>query len=106
MVLTMDPETGRHHRTMASEEHITITQETAGVYMTYFNPAPAEKGAKPAKQQAQSLYDWLVEHGVGQTLAVIGEDTTASMSVHKGGMPAHLEKMPGRSCFAVMRLHQ
>ena len=88
-MLTMDPETGRHHRTVAAEEHFIITQEPAGVYMTHFTPARAEKGAKPAKQQAQSLYDWLVEHGVGQTLAVI-EDTTASMSGHKGGMLAHL----------------
>ena len=102
MVLTMDPETGRHHRNLAAEEHFTITQEPAGVYMTHFTPARAEKGAKPAKQQAQSLYDWLVEHGVGQTLAVIGEDATASMSGHKGGMLAHLENMPGRPCFAVM----
>ena len=70
--------------------------------MTPFTPAHPQKGAKPAKQQAQPLYDWLVEHGIDQTLAVIGGDTTASMSGYKGGMLAHLESMLGRPCFVVM----
>ena len=68
--------------------------------MNHFTPAPAETGAKPAKQQAQFLYDWLVEHEIDQTLAVIG-DTTASKSGHKEEMLAHLENMLGKPYFVV-----
>ena len=67
--------------------------------MTPFTPAPPQKGAKLAKQQVQPLYDWLVEHGIDQTLAVIGGDTTTSMSDHKGGMLAHLENMLRQTLF-------
>ena len=69
--------------------------------MTHFTPARAETGAKPAEQQAQSLYDWLVEHGIDQALAVIGGDTTASMSGHREEMLTHLKNLLGRPYFVV-----
>ena len=67
-----------------------------------FHSAPTETGAKPAKQQAQSLHDWLIEHGIDQMVAVIFGDTIVSISGHKEGMLAHLESMLGRLCFVVV----
>ena len=87
---------------MITEEHISVTQEPAGVYLTHYTPDPAEKGAKPAKQMAKSLYKWLVDHGIDKTLLVAGGDTTPSMSGYKGGMFAHLEKMLNKALFIVM----
>ena len=102
LMLRFENDTGKYHKRVITEEHISVTQEPAGVYLTHYTPDPAEKGAKPAKPMAKSLYKWLVDHGIDKTLLVAGGDTTPSMSGYKGGMFAHLEKMLNKALFIVM----
>ena len=73
-MLRFENDTGKYHKRVITEEHISVTQEPAGVYLTPYIPDPAEKGAKPAKQMAKSLYKWLVDHGIDKTLLVAGGD--------------------------------
>ena len=64
LMLRFENDTGKYHKRVITEEHISVIQEPAGVYLTHYTPDPEEKGAKPAKQMAKSLYKWLVDHGV------------------------------------------
>ena len=101
MVVTKDEGSGKFHKRIVQEEHITVTEEPKGNYITHFTPDPAEQGAKPAYQQAKALYEFLVDHGIDNTVLVAGGDTTNSMSGAKGGLWAHLEEMLGRPLFLV-----
>ena len=58
--------TGRHHRVIKKENHITVTAEPDGDYVTHFTPPPKTRQAKPAKQAAISLHTWMVSQGVDQ----------------------------------------
>ena len=86
------PETKRHHRRIVKENHISFTSEPDGQYRFvpnqvdndkylqilrfHFKPAPGDRKNKPAKMAALSLHEWMVKHGVDQTVLVLGGDST------------------------------
>ena len=101
LVIMKDDESGKFHKRVVQEEHITVTEEPMGTYITHFTPEEADKTAKPAYQQAKGLYEFLVDHGIDGSLLLVGGDTTNSMTGTKGGLWAHLEEMLGGRCFCL-----
>ena len=101
LVLTRDEKSRRYHKRTVQEEHITVTEEPKGKYLTHFTPT-SEPPFKPAYIQAKALYEFLVDHGLSESILLVGGDTTNSMSGAKGGLWAHLEEMIGRPLFRVM----
>ena len=53
---------------------------------------------KPAFKEEQGLYDILCSHGATESCLVLGGDSTASNTGHKGGVLTHLESMLGHKC--------
>ena len=102
LAMRRNPETGRHHRTLINENHISVTAEPDGVYVHHFTPPPKTRQAKPAKQAATALHSWLVSQGVDEHLECIGCDTTSEMSGHKGGIVTLTEELLGRRVFRVL----
>ena len=101
-VLVEDATTGRYHQRIVKEEHVSVTSEPDGRYLFHFTPEPATRSSKPARQEALALYEWMVEHGVDETVLVIGGDSTNPNTGRKGGMLTHLEKFLDRKCFWVV----
>ena len=99
LVIMKDDESGKFHKRVVQEEHITVTEEPKGTYITHFTPEEADKTAKPAYQQAKGLYEFLVDHRIDESLLLVIGDTTNSMTGAKGGLWAHLEEMLGRPLF-------
>ena len=52
LVLMRDDESGKFHKRVIQEEHISVTEEPKGTYITHFTPEEADQSAKPAYQQA------------------------------------------------------
>ena len=77
LVLTRDEESGKYYKRVIQDEHITVTEEPKGSYITHFTPEEEHQQAKPAYQQANVLYDFLVDYGIDDTLLLEGGDTTA-----------------------------
>ena len=51
---------------------------------------------------ALGVYNWMVEHGVDKTVAVLGGDSTNKMSGKSGGSLTWVEKLLGRKTFWVI----
>ena len=64
---------------------MTVTEEPKGTYITHFTPAPKSSVSKPARQCALGLVEWMKPHGISKSIELLGSDTTAEMSGHKGG---------------------
>ena len=99
LVIMKDDESGKFHKRLVQEDHITVTEEPMGTYITHFTLEEAHMTAKPAYQQAKGLYEFLVDHRIDESLLLVGGDTTNSMTGAKGGVWAHLEEMLGRPLF-------
>ena len=103
-VLQFHEETGKYHQRWVKEEHMSVTSEPDGKFLFHYTPEPPTILNKPAKQAAIGLYEWMVDHGVDETVLVIGGDSTNSNTGWKGGMMTHLEELLGRKCFWVVCL--
>lgn len=86
------------HRSI-KENHITVTEEPRGRYLTHYTPEPKTKTTKAAKQCAIGLFDWLKDSGIDRSLELIGSDTTNEMSGWKGGILHHVEELLNRRLF-------
>src|SRR6218665_4006049 len=78
---------------------MTVTEEPRGRYLTHFTPEPKTRKAKPAKQCAVGLVDWLKHLGIDLSLKLIGSDTTNEMSGWKGGMLHCVEELLDKRLF-------
>src|SRR6218665_3791328 len=81
-----DDAPGTFRKRTVKENHMTVTEEPRGRYLTHFTPEHKTRKAKPAKQCAVGLVDWLKDRGIDLSLKLIGSDTTNEMSGWKGGM--------------------
>ena len=72
---------------------LSVTCEPDGRYLFHYTPEPATRMSKAARQAAVGLHEWMVQHGVDETVLVIGGDSTNSNTGWKGGMLLHLEKL-------------
>ena len=62
--------TGRIHQRIRKENHVSVTMEPSGDYITHFTPPPKTTSIKPAKQVAISLHSWLKKNNIDTTLEV------------------------------------
>src|SRR6218665_1670842 len=93
LILMHDETTGTFRKRTVKENHMTVTEEPRGRYLTHFTPEPKTRKAKPAKQCAVGLVDWLKDRGIYLSLKLIGSDTTNEMSGWKGGMLHCVEEL-------------
>ena len=78
---------------MIKEEHISVTSEPAGRYLSHFVPDKPIYPEKPADKVAQGLYQILEKHDSKDTIKFLGGDSTNSNTGWKGGAHAKLEKL-------------
>ena len=86
------------HRRIVKEEHITITAEPEGKYLSHFTPEEPTYPEKPALKEAEGLYNLLHNIGAIESCLVLGGDSTASYTGNKGGSICHLEKLLNHKC--------
>ena len=97
---------GKLRMRLIKEEHISVTEEPAGKYLTHFVPDEPVYPEKPALKVAQALYELLDQHDSLESLPVLAGDSTNSNTGWKGGTHAHLEKLLGRKLFwAICNIH-
>ena len=97
---------GKVHPRIVKEEHISVTVEPSGKYLTHFTPLPAKYPEKPALKEAESLFGVLQDLESTETCKVIGGDSTQSNTGWKGGTMAHLERLLGHKCqWVVCNIH-
>ena len=87
---------GRLHPRMIKEEHISVTAEPSGRYLSHFTPESAVHPEKPAKLVAKGLYSILEQARALETLDTVAGDSYNGNTGWKGGSNAHLERMLGR----------
>ena len=99
LIMKRNTVTGRNHRGLIKEYHMTVTAEPAGQYITHFTPPPKTRRLKPARQAAIAFHSWMQTKGIDEHLECIGCDTTNEMSGHIGGVVTHTEALLGRRVF-------
>lgn len=99
LILQHDETTSTVRKRIIKESHMTVTEEPKGRYLTHYTPEFKTITAKPAKQCATGLFDWLKDRGIDRSLELIGSDTTNDMSGWKGGMLHFLEVFLDRRLF-------
>ena len=97
---------GKLHPRIIKEEHIAVTVEPSGKYLTHFTPPSAVHPEKPAFKEAESLFEVLHSLGATESCQVIGGDSTNSNTGWRGGALAHLEKLLNHKChWVVCNIH-
>ena len=97
---------GKLHPRIIKEEHIAVTVEPSGKYLTHFTPPPAVHPEKPALKEAEALYEVLQSLGATESCQVIGGDSTNSNTGWRNGSLAHLERLLGHKCqWVVCNIH-
>ena len=90
---------GKTRMRMVKEEHVSVSEEPKGRYLSHFVPDEPTYPEKPAFKVAQALYDLIVEHNSLDSIMFLAGDSTNSNTGWKGGSHAHLEKLLGRKLF-------
>ena len=80
------------HRRIVKEEHITITAEPEGKYLSHFTPEEPTYPEKPALKEAEGLYNILHNIGAIESCLVWGGDSTARNTRKKVGSICPLKK--------------
>lgn len=94
------------HPRIIKETHVSVTVEPLGMYLGHITPDDAVHPVKPARKEAEAIYELLGQHGATESCLVLGGDSTASNTGWRGGVMAHLEKLLGHKChWAVCQLH-
>ena len=97
---------GKLHPRIIKEEHMSVTWEPYGRYLSHFTPEQAVHPDKPAKKVAEGLYDILVKHNATETCVNLGGDSYNGNTGWKGGTNFHLETMLCHKCnWAVCMCH-
>lgn len=91
-----DEETGKWYQTKVKLEHIVAVSEPGSEYLFHFVPEEATKENKAAKQVSRKIVDWIIDHGVEDSLDAIGGDSTNSNTGWEGGSFTHIEAMLGK----------
>ena len=64
-------ENGNLHPRIIKEEHVSVTLEPAGCYLTHFTPDPPIYPEKPAFKEAQAIHRILEDVGATMTCIVV-----------------------------------
>ena len=90
---------GNSRLRMIKEEHVSVTSEPSGGYLSHFVPDEPIHPEKPAFKVAQGLFQILEKHDSVDTIEYLGGDSTNSNTGWKGGTHAHLEKLIGKKLY-------
>eukprot|EP00918_Siedleckia_nematoides_P098278 GHVU01215117.1.p1 GENE.GHVU01215117.1~~GHVU01215117.1.p1 ORF type:complete len:196 (+),score=11.90 GHVU01215117.1:215-802(+) len=90
---------GKLRTRIIKKEHIAVSEEPTGRYLSHFVPDEPICPQKPALKVAQALYELLDQNDPLQSLLVLAGDSTNSNTGWKGGTHAHLEKLLDRKLF-------
>ena len=94
-------ERGKQYNVVRVEEHISVSAEPGGKYVTHLTP----EGGK-GKQVGDALVDYLTDHKVVDSWQVMGGDSTAANTgVDKGAFACIEEKLDRRLLRVVCTLH-
>ena len=85
---------GKLHPSEEKEEHISICSEPGGRYLCHFKVDSNERSSDQtaADQTASLMYEWIVDHGIKDSLLAIGGDSTNVNTGCWGGAIQFLEK--------------
>ena len=87
----------KFHPGEIKEEHYSICSEPGSEYLCHLTLDKDDRGDQKAAQQlANSIHEWICEHGIDTTLKAVGGDSTAVNTGYKGGAIHHLEMLLGR----------
>ena len=97
---------GQVRMRIVQEEHVSVSEEPSGKYLTHFVPAEPVHPEKPALKTAQALFDVLEQFNSVDSLQILQGDSTNANTGWRGGSHAHLEKLLGRKLYwAICNLH-
>ena len=80
LVLEQNPVIKRFDQWIFKEEHISVTSEPNGHYITHFTAVKVIPPNEPTKQADIGLFNW-VDSRVHESLEVIRGDSTSSVTV-------------------------
>ena len=72
-----------------------MTSEPNGRYLRHFTPQKSTATATATEPLANSLFGWMGDHGVDETLLVIGAGSTDMNTGWRGNTIHHLEEKVG-----------
>ena len=97
---------GNRKQANITEEHISVSFEPEGQYLTHFVPEDPERGEKPALKVAQKLHKIVVDHDSEQDIVVLAGDSTSMNTGWRNGVHAHFERLVGHSVvWSICLLH-
>ena len=97
---------GKVRMRMIEEEHVSVSEEPSGKYLTHFVPEEPVHPEKPAFKTAQALYGVLKQFNSLDSIQILQGDSTNANTGWRGGSHAHLEKLLGRKLFwAICNIH-
>ena len=96
-LFTSRDENNKQFKYYQEEEHISMSSEPGGKYVTHLTPK-GESGA----EIVECVVDYLEEHGVSESWRIIGGDSTAGNTGNKRGCFVLIENRLGRRLFRVV----
>jgi hypothetical protein len=101
-----EEEDGKLHPSEKKEEHYSVCSEPGGKYQFHFTNNSEERVETAAEQIAGNIYEWVVNHDVGDYLVAIGADSTNLNTGWKGGVIHYLEhKLDKKLMWIICALH-
>ncbi|KAF0293073.1 hypothetical protein FJT64_009044 [Amphibalanus amphitrite] len=88
-------DSGKVRMTMVKEEHVTVSEEPSGRYLSHFVPEEVVPPEKPAQKIAQALRDLLEEYDSLDSLKLLKGDSTNLNTGWRRDIHAHLERLLG-----------
>ncbi|KAF0297732.1 hypothetical protein FJT64_004840 [Amphibalanus amphitrite] len=92
-------DSGKVRMTMVKEEHVTVSEEPSGRYLSHFVPEEVVPPEKPAQKIAQALRDLLEEYDSLDSLKLLKGDSTNLNTGWRRGIHAHLERLLERRLY-------
>ena len=77
-------DTGPTYQIWVKQKNMCVTCEPDGCYLFHYTSEPATRRSKAARQAAVGLHEWMAQHGVDETMLVIGGDSNNSNTGWKG----------------------
>ena len=89
-----------------TEEHVSLSVEPEGEYLSHFVPAEPMPGEKPALKQAQQIVNILAENDSLDSVKVLLGDSTAMNTGKKGGVHTLIERLLDRKLlWGICQIH-
>ena len=105
LAMIVDSNGNRKRRTV-TEEHVSVSQEPDGKYLTHFVPDHPNAGEKPAHKVAQQLHRIVMEHSSEDSILVLAGDSTSMNTGWRNGVHVSFERLVDhRVVWSICLLH-